>query len=94
MIGSRRTVTRTVFASPIFWLAFIAYVAGNLIGPIWVGVVAGGAIGALSGAIEHWYCAPRRTVTNVTVEQCAACRSVTGSARRGPITLDTPRPHL
>lgn len=60
-----RSVTRMSLASPVFWLAFGAYVAGLLLGgadmpPWWVGPLVAFICAALTNAIERWYIGPRR----------------------------------
>lgn len=61
----RRSVTRTIFASPIFWLAVIAWTAGLIVGDAgsalqrWISIVACVIIAAATDAIERWYVQPR-----------------------------------
>lgn len=65
MSNNPRSVTRTLFASPIFWAMLGAYLAGRvtpLDAPDWVGPASGLACAILAGLIERWYVYPRTPV--------------------------------
>lgn len=60
-----RSVTRTLFASPIFWAMFGAYLAGRvtpLDAPDWIGPASGLACAIAAGLIERWYVTARAKV--------------------------------
>lgn len=78
-----RSVTRTVFASPVFWLSWGAWFAGLL------SAAAGSEVGMLSAllatvgiatathGVERWYVGPRRR-QKVIISFCANCKTVSG----------------
>jgi hypothetical protein len=87
------SVTRTTFASPVFWAMFSAYVAGVLLGgaelpPWWVGVLVAFACAAATNAIERWYIGPRRRTHVAWIEGSREFggQSVTDSTVTGSIT--------
>lgn len=62
MPNNPRSVTRTLFANPIFWAMLGAYLAGRvtpLDAPDWIGPASGLACAILAGLIERWYVYPR-----------------------------------
>lgn len=88
-----RSVTRTVFASPVFWAMFAAYTAGVLLGgadvpPWWVGALSGLACAAVDSAIERWYIGPRRGTRVAWIEGSREFggQSVTDSTVVGNVT--------
>lgn len=77
-----RSVTRSIFASPIFWLLFGAFFVGVLLGggdipSWWVGTLAGVVCATLTDIVERWYIGPRRR-QKVIISFCANCKTVSG----------------
>lgn len=65
MPNNPRSVTRTLFANPIFWAMLGAYLAGRvtpLDAPDWIGPASGLVCAILAGLIERWYVYPRTAV--------------------------------
>lgn len=71
-------MTRNVIASPVYWLALGAFVAGHFVSfdsPWWISAIAIAAIAIVAGSIERWYVTSRaKALATQAIRDAAAMR--------------------